>query len=46
LEKNDVITSALGPHVTTQFLAAKRQEWQDYMAQVSRWELDAYLAKY
>lgn len=46
LEKDDVIKEALGPHVTTHFLAAKRQEWQDYLAQVSPWELGAYLAKY
>jgi len=46
LEKDDVITGALGDHVTNHFLAAKRQEWQDYITQVSPWELDNYLAKY
>ena len=46
LEKDDVITGALGEHITTQFLAAKRQEWRDYSTQVSQWELDSYLAKY
>ncbi len=46
LEKDDVITEALGEHVTQHFLAAKRMEWQDYISQVSRWELDNYLAKY
>ena len=46
LEKNDVITAALGEHITTQFLAAKRQEWREYSTQVSQWELDNYLAKY
>ena len=46
LEKNDVITAALGEHVTRHFLAAKRQEWSDYMTQVSDWELESYLAKY
>ncbi|MGA9836195.1 MAG: glutamine synthetase family protein [Gemmatimonadaceae bacterium] len=46
LEKDAVITSALGEHVTQHFLAAKRQEWRDYISQVSRWEIDAYLAKY
>jgi glutamine synthetase len=46
LEKSDVITAALGEHITTQFLAAKRQEWREYQAQVSQWELDNYLAKY
>ncbi|HYU52114.1 MAG TPA: type I glutamate--ammonia ligase [Gemmatimonadaceae bacterium] len=46
LEKDDVITKALGDHITSQFLAAKRLEWQEYITQVSPWELDNYLAKY
>jgi glutamine synthetase len=46
LEKDDIIIAALGEHVARHFLAAKRQEWQAYMSQVSRWELDEYLAKY
>jgi len=46
LEKDDVITAALGEHVTRHFLAARRQEWQDYITQVSAWELEQYLAKY
>jgi len=25
---------------------AKRQEWREYITQVSAWELDSYLAKY
>jgi len=46
LEKDAVITEALGEHISNHFLAAKRQEWQDYITQVSPWELDSYLAKY
>ncbi len=46
LEKDDVISEALGEHITTQFLAAKRLEWEEYATQVSQWELDNYLAKY
>ena len=46
LEKDDVIRDALGQHVTRHFLAAKREEWREYMMQVSKWELDNYLAKY
>jgi glutamine synthetase len=46
LEKDPVVTEALGEHITTQFLAAKRLEWQEYITQVSQWELDNYLAKY
>ena len=46
LEKDDVIKAALGEHITTNFIEAKRQEWRDYITQVSAWELDNYLAKY
>jgi len=46
LEKDVVMTEALGEHITNHFLAAKRQEWQEYISQVSPWELENYLAKY
>ena len=46
LEKDDVITGALGGHIATNFLEAKRQEWRDYITQVTQWERDNYLLKY
>jgi glutamine synthetase len=46
LEKDTVITAALGKHVTDSFLEAKRREWREYITQVSAWELEQYLAKY
>ena len=46
LEKDAVIKDALGEHITSNFLTAKRQEWDEYITQVSQWELDNYLAKY
>jgi glutamine synthetase len=46
LEKNTVISAALGEHITQHFLLAKRQEWREYITQVHQWELDEYLAKY
>jgi glutamine synthetase len=46
LEKDKVIRDALGDHVVEHFLAAKREEWRDYITQVSAWELESYLAKY
>ncbi len=46
LERDTVIKEALGEHITSNFLAAKRQEWEEYITQVSQWELDNYLAKY
>jgi len=46
LERDKVMTDALGEHITANFLEAKRLEWQEYITQVSQWELDNYLAKY
>jgi glutamine synthetase len=46
MEKSSLVTEVLGEHVTRHFLAAKRQEWRDYITQVSRWELENYLLKY
>ena len=46
LEKDDVILEALGRHIATHFLDAKRQEWRDYITQVHQWELEHYLLKY
>jgi glutamine synthetase len=46
LEKNQVITGALGEHVTRHFVEAKRQEWREYITQVTDWELENYLLKY
>lgn len=46
LEKNDVIRGALGEHIFTQFLAAKRAEWSEFSSQVSQWEIERYLMKY
>ena len=45
-EKDDVMQRALGEHIASHFLAAKRQEWREYITQVSPWELENYLAKY
>jgi len=45
-EKDDVVQAALGKHISSHFLAAKRQEWREYISQVSAWELEQYLAKY
>ena len=46
LEKDDVMIAALGPHIASHFIAAKRQEWREYITQVTQWELDQYLVKY
>ncbi|MCK8825594.1 type I glutamate--ammonia ligase [Fuchsiella alkaliacetigena] len=40
---DEVIKEALGDHVLTQFVKAKRSEWNAYKAQVHQWELDQYI---
>ena len=46
LEKDEVIKEALGPHVFSRFMEAKRIEWDRYRMQVHPWELEEYLTKY
>jgi glutamine synthetase len=46
LAADDVLTGTLGEHVTRHFIQAKRQEWREYIAQVTDWELANYLLKY
>ena len=43
LEKDEVICEALGDHVLTRFVEAKRAEWDEYRTQVTAWEVDRYL---
>jgi glutamine synthetase len=46
LEKDKVVRNALGEHIYTMFLEAKRAEWREYTSQVSPWERDRYLVQY
>ncbi len=46
LEKNPVIMEALGSHIAESYLAAKRQEWFEYISHVHTWEQDRYLTAY
>ena len=46
LESDEVVYDALGPHVSEKFVEAKRQEFNEYIAEVSDWELDRYLEKF
>ena len=46
LEKDTLVQSALGEHIYTHFLAAKRAEWMQYIASVHPWELSRYLTAY
>jgi glutamine synthetase len=46
LEKDDLVRETLGDHIFDNFLEAKREEWFDYIRQVSPWETDRYLVAY
>ena len=46
LEKDDLLRDALGEHIFNHFLEAKREEWFDYLRQVSPWERERYLKVY
>ena len=43
LKADDVILDALGAHVSEKFIQAKTQEYTEFLASVSEWELDRYL---
>lgn len=46
LEKDKVMLEALGSHIATNFLEAKRKEWADYISHVHPWEQERYLTSY
>jgi glutamine synthetase len=46
LDMDATMLAALGDHIATNFIAAKRQEWREYITQVTGWELERYLVKY
>lgn len=43
LAEDEVVKAALGDHVAEKFIEAKEQEYSEYIAEVSGWELDRYL---
>jgi glutamine synthetase len=46
LQKDKVVCGVLGEHLLDYFVKAKTAEWQQYIASVSRWELEQYLDKF
>jgi len=46
LKDDPVICSVLGEHLLDYFVKAKTAEWEQYIANVSQWELDRYLDKF
>jgi glutamine synthetase len=43
MERSDLVAETLGEHLFEYFLANKRQEWSEYTAHVTRFELGRYL---
>ncbi len=46
MSNSDIIMKALGPYISDRYVAAKRQEVEDYNRQVTQWELDRYLKRF
>jgi len=46
LMEDDVILSALGPHISDSYIAAKQQEFEEYNRQVTSWEIERYINRY
>jgi glutamine synthetase len=44
LENDEYICNVLGEHATKRFIRAKKNEWNDYRASVSNWEVEHYLS--
>lgn len=43
LEKDHVLINMLGKDLSEHFIQAKRQEWHEFLLQVTPWELERYL---
>lgn len=46
LQEDEVVKSALGEHIYSQYIKAKKCEWDSYKLHVSKWEHDEYLEIY
>ena len=43
MESSELVAEALGEHVFEWFIRNKKAEWQEYIAQVTQWEVARYL---
>jgi glutamine synthetase len=46
LEQDKIIQEALGDHIYSRFVRAKKKEWEEYSSRVYDWEIKEYLAKF
>lgn len=45
-EADPFIRRVLGEHIYTKYLEAKKEEWREFRAQITDWEVSQYLYKY
>lgn len=45
-KRSEFLKNAIGQHVFNKYVAAKKEEWNEYRTRVSQWEIDKYLGKY
>ena len=43
MEQDDLVKDVLGQEFVRLYTNAKKAEWNEYMSQVSEWELEKYL---
>jgi glutamine synthetase len=46
LMEDKVIQEALGQHIYSRYIEAKKIEWDEYKIQVTPWELEKYISKF
>jgi len=46
MEKDKVVKDSLGEHIVSEFVLAKKIEWDKYRTHVTKWELNQYLKNY
>jgi len=46
MQADKVIADALGEHILSMYVEAKKTEWAAYCGQVSKWEIDEYISKF
>lgn len=46
LKKDRIVQDALGEHIYSRYVEAKRIEWDEYKVQITPWELKRYISKF
>ena len=45
-EADDLMKKAIGEHVTTKLIQAKKLEWDEFRTTVTKWEINKYINRY